>query len=436
MTDARNLIDTEALVLGTILQGGEPAFREVAFLTADDFGVEKHRIVFGAITGLVSEVHPTIDAVAEKLRERDKLDAVGGLSGLVDLDQCAIPGTRLAGFARILRRLAVDRRAYLLSQRLSRAVEMGYHANTSEIAAITEELRSLQPELETDVPTRTFGQCLKDAGGIDTLCALPRNLVPLAWSGAPVMGFQPGQLIVGAGPTGAGKTILAVQQSAHAAKRGLRTLFISLEMSTPEILRRFLSMIARVRHADLQQGTLKADERRKVEEAAAQLDSWPLEITTATRSIDSIRSKISEERRCGNPYRLAVIDYLQLITASQRFENRVQEVSLISRSLRTCAAESECVVLALSQLSRAPESRSGDHEPRLSDLRDSGSIEQDADVVIFVHRPGFYKPGDESMRNVVRLIVRKHRNGAVGAIDLVWVPKYVMFAQSTHDPVN
>ena len=244
-----------------------------------------------------------------------------------------------------------------------------------------------------------------------------------------VTGFAAGQLIVGAGRTSSGKTVLGAQQAAHAAKQGYRTLFVSLEMSVGEMLKRFLAMIARVRHADLQDGDLTHAQRQAIEEAAARLSSWPLEITTSPRAIDSVGAKVREERKRGNPYRLIVIDYLQLLGTGRNYENRTQEVSAISRALKLCAAENDCVVLALSQLSRASESRPGDHEPRLSDLRDSGSIEQDADVVLFVHRPELYRPNDQALRNVAKLIVGKHRNGAVGSFDLVWVPQHVTFTE-------
>jgi replicative DNA helicase len=270
---------------------------------------------------------------------------------------------------------------------------------------------------------------LEEAGGIDALCAAPQNLVPIVWDNPIVSGFQPGQLIVGAGRTSSGKTVLGTQQAAHAAKRGHRTLFVSLEMSIAEMLKRFLAMVARVRHADLQSGDLTAVQRKIVTEAAAQIREWPLEIIADRRTISSIASKLADERNRGNPYRLVVVDYLQLVAVSEKCENRTQEVSAVSRALKLCAMENECAVLALSQLSRASEARPGDHEPRLSDLRDSGSIEQDADVVMFVHRPELYRPSDPALRNVAKIIVGKQRNGAIGSFELIWIPQYVQFGE-------
>lgn len=236
-------------------------------------------------------------------------------------------------------------------------------------------------------------------------------------------------MIVAAGRTSAGKTVLGAQQAAHAAKLDHRTLLASLEMSTGEMLKRFLAMIAPVRHADLQDGDLTPVQRKMVTQAAARLSEWPLEITTVKRTIDSIRAKVREERNRGNPYRLVVVDYLQLLGTGEKHENRTQEVSAVSRGLKLCAMENECAVLALSQLSRASEARPGDHEPRLSDLRDSGSIEQDADVVMFVHRPELYRPSDPALRNVAKLIIGKNRNGAIGSFNLVWVPQHVTFTE-------
>jgi replicative DNA helicase len=426
--DLRHLMDAEVemIVNGTILRSGQRAKDEVDFLTTDDFASEKGKIVFSAIC---AEASPTIDAVARRLMATDQLYSIGGLTGLIEIDEKGIEGIRLKGFGQTLRRLATDRRAYRLNQKLSRSLELGLAGNGDEVRAICDELRALQYDLETETPARTFGECLEEAGGIDALCAPPQNMIPIAWHNRLVNGFAAGQLVVGAGRTSSGKTVLGAQQAAHAAKHGHRTLFISLEMSVGEMLKRELAMIARVRHADLQDGILTHVQRLAIEEAAARLSSWPLEITTALRTVDSIDTKVREERKRGNPYRLVVVDYLQLLATTRDYENRTQEVSAISRALKLCAAQNDCVVLALSQLSRAAESRPGDHEPRLSDLRDSGSIEQDADMVLFVHRPELYRPSDLALRNVAKLIVGKHRNGAVGSFDLVWVPQHVTFTE-------
>ena len=184
--DLANLIDPEleAVVLGTILQSGEPAYREVDFLTVDDFAVEKHRIVFAAMRNLSADVHPTIDAVAHRLLETEKLPAIDGLPGLIDLDAKGIEGIRLKGFGQSLRRMATDRRAYRLNEKLEKALQLGFSANSGEVRAIGDELRALQNDLETETPARTFGECLEEAGGIDVLCTPPRNMIPIAWGTA------------------------------------------------------------------------------------------------------------------------------------------------------------------------------------------------------------------------------------------------------------
>jgi replicative DNA helicase len=431
-SDLHHMIDseTEAMVIGTILRAGEPALGEVDFLTPEDFSIETHRIIFHVILDLAPEVRPTIDAVAHRLAEKGKITAVGGFSGLVDIDAKGIEGIRLHGFGRTLRRLATDRRAYRLHEKLAKAMELGFSANSSEVRSITDEIRGLDDDLTGDAPARTFGQCLDEAGGIDALCAPPRNTIPLAWENRFLQGLAPGQLIVAAGAPVPARPSSARSKRRMRRRLGHRTLFVSLEMSVPEMLKRFLAMIARVRHADLQQGDLTIQQRLMVQDAATRLSAWPLEITTDCRTLDSIGAKLQEERKRGNPYRLVVVDYLQLIGVGSKFENRTQEVSHVSRGLKLCAAENECSVLALSQLSRASESRPGDHEPRLSDLRDSGSIEQDADVVLFIHRPELYKPNEPALKNAAKMIVGKQRNGALGSFGLVWVPQHVTFTES------
>jgi replicative DNA helicase len=141
--------ETEAFVIGTILQGGDPAFRQAEFLDVDDFGVKIHRVVFRAIKALAIEVHPTIDAVADHLSQAGKLDSVGGLSGLVDLDAKGVSGMPIAGFGQTLRRKSIDRRAHRLNAKLTETLELGFSVNSAAVRSVADELRSLEAELET-----------------------------------------------------------------------------------------------------------------------------------------------------------------------------------------------------------------------------------------------------------------------------------------------
>jgi replicative DNA helicase len=428
--------ETEALVIGTILRDGEPAFRQVEFLEVEDFGVEIHQVVFHAIKVLAAEVHPTVDVVADHLIQAGKLDSVGGLTGLVDLDEKGLSGAPIAGFGKALRRKSIDRRAQRLNSKLTEALELGFSVNSSAVRNVADELRALEAELETSTLPRSFGDLLTEAGGVDGLLEPPKDLVEFAWPSNLCPGFQPGQLVVFAGATSMGKTALGLQQALHTAGRGQRTLLVSLEMSSRENLLRCLSAAARVRHQDLQNGDLSEAQRTVVREAAARLSRLPLEITTETRSLESIWKKIAGARRRGSAYGLVVIDYLQLIATRNRHENRTAQVSEISRGLKLMARENSVPIIALAQLNRAPATRTGDHEPQLSDLRDSGSIEQDADLVIFVHRPGYYNLDHAGPKNAAKLIVRKQRNGPTGSQDLVFVPQFVVFARAATEDLE
>ena len=434
--DLLGLIDaeTEALVLGTILQNGEPAFSQVEFLEVEDFGVEIHRVVFRAIKAIAADVHPTVDAVADHLIQAGKLESVGGLIGLVDLDAKGVSGMQLAGFAHSLRRKAIDRRACQLHAKLGEMLALGFSSNSSAVRGVTDEMRALESEMETAAPPRTFGDLLDEAGGVDGLLEPPKDLVEFAWSGNLLPGFQPGQLVVFAGATSMGKTALGLQQALHTANLGQRVLLVSLEMSTRENLLRCLSSSAQVRHQDLQSGELTESQRHAAREAAARLSRLPLEITVETRSLESIGKKIAGERRRGAAYKLVVIDYLQLVATRSRHENRTAQVSEISRGLKLMARENDVPIIALAQLNRAPATRTGDHEPQLSDLRDSGSIEQDADLVIFVHRPGYYNSDHPGPKNAAKLIVRKQRNGPTGSQELIFIPHLVLFAPVGEQP--
>jgi len=218
-----------------------------------------------------------------------------------------------------------------------------------------------------------------------------------------------------------------------AEKRRLPVAIFSLEMSKESLLTRLLCATARVNSQRFRLGYLNAEERRKLQAATSSLVEAPLCLDdTAGLHLLDLHAKLCRLKR-QRGLALVIVDYLQLMTARGRFENRNQEVTYLSRGLKLLAKEVKVPVLALSQLNRSPEIRPGDHRPQLSDLRESGSIEQDADLVAFLYREEVYKPQDESLRGRAELILAKQRNGPVGKIELVFLEEFTKFENRAQD---
>jgi replicative DNA helicase len=248
-------------------------------------------------------------------------------------------------------------------------------------------------------------------------------------------GLHAGELIILAARPSMGKTALALNIAQHVAvKLRLPVAVFSLEMSKESLLTRMLCALARVDGQRFRVGYLDAEERRRLQVAASDLVEAPLYIDdTAGSGMMDIHAKsrrlLATEKKLG----LVVVDYLQLMSGRGRFENRNQEISTLSRGMKLLAKELNVPMLVLSQLSRAPETRQGDHRPQLSDLRESGSIEQDADVVGFIFRPEVYKKDDEKLRGQAELIVAKQRNGPTGKVNMMFLHQYTKFENRVED---
>jgi len=229
VTDLLHLVDgdMEAVILGTILNSGEPAHREVSFLTLDDFAIDKHRLVWRAINQLASDVHPTIDAVAERLSEAGKIDSVGGLSGLVDLDQRGIPGLRLAGFARSLQSKTADRRACRLNAKLTSLIESGLGRNSAEVDGILDEIRALSHGQSADRLTIT---------SIEELPPVGESTEPIAYLREPELAS--GSIVGLTGDSGSGKSTLATAWIRDAIALGVPALVLDRENPRPVIIDR------------------------------------------------------------------------------------------------------------------------------------------------------------------------------------------------------
>jgi replicative DNA helicase len=224
-----------------------------------------------------------------------------------------------------------------------------------------------------------------------------------------------------------GKTAFCLNIAAHAASEGQGVAIFSLEMSKESLVQRMLTATARVDSHRVRQGTLRDSDFTQLARAAGILQTYQLWIDdTPSLTLLEMRSK-ARRLKIDNDLRLVIVDYLQLMRSPEYAENRVQEISDISRSLKALARELEIPVIALSQLSRASEQRGGERKPILSDLRDSGAIEQDADLVVFIHRPEYYDREDESKRGLAEVMLAKNRNGPTGDVQLRFVREYTRF---------
>jgi replicative DNA helicase len=248
-------------------------------------------------------------------------------------------------------------------------------------------------------------------------------------------GLHPGELVILAARPSMGKTALALNMAHHVATRLDKTVAVfSLEMSQESLLTRMLCASARVDSRRFRVGYLQQDERNRLTESLNHLVQAKIYIDdTAGAHLMEMHAKLRRLQAETKQLDLVVVDYLQLMSGRGRFENRNQEISTISRGMKLLAKELNVPMLVLSQLSRAPETRQGDHRPQLSDLRESGSIEQDADVVAFIFREEVYKRDREDLKGVAELILAKQRNGPVGKIDLVFLHHLTKFENRLED---
>ena len=428
----------EQSVLGGMLMSKDAIADVIEALRSGDFYKPAHTLVFDAILNLYSRGEPA-DAitVASELDKAGSLSRVGGAVYLHTL-MATVPTAANAGYyAQIVAEKAILRR---LVEAGTRIVQLGYGGNegdvgggevdeivdraqaeiyevterrTSEDYVILEEL--LQPTMdEIDAIAMAGGQ----AAGVPTGFADLDNLTN---------GLHPGQMIIVAARPGIGKSTLALDIARHAAVKHHKTAVIfSLEMSKTEITMRLLSAEAGIRLSQMRSGTMNEQDWQKIVRRMTEISDAPLFIDDSPNmTMMEIRAKARRLKQ-RNDLKLIVVDYLQLMTSGKRVESRQQEVSEFSRQMKLLAKELEVPVIAISQLNRGPEQRT-DKRPMLSDLRESGSLEQDADMVIQVHRPDA-READDPRAGEADLIIAKHRNGPTTTVSVAHQLHYSRFA--------
>jgi len=427
-------------VLGSILLA-DAVFPQVAgTLDADDFVLEKHRKIFERMSDLHARSEK-IDYVtlANELIKNNQLEACDGVAYLSALTEGLPRLENIDSYVRIVKDKALLRKLIYTSQHImGQCLEAGEEVD--EILSKAEELVLKVGDSRIRGGLTSPRQIVERfPGGVNTFLDPSKRLRGLSTGFTKLdemtTGLQPSELCVIAARPSMGKTALALNIAQHVAvKLGRPVAIFSLEMSAESLLSRMLCALARVDSHRFRGGFLNMEERRRLSGALNQLVRSPLYIDdSASTNLMEMHAKCRRLRSEKGDLALVVIDYLQLMSGKGKFENRNQEISVISRGLKQLAKEIKAPVMALSQLSRAPEVRTGDHRPQLSDLRESGSIEQDADLVGFIFREEVYKPDREDLHGLAELIIAKQRNGPTGKIDLAFLHKYTKFENRAED---
>jgi replicative DNA helicase len=432
--------DSERFILGSVLLDDSRFIDIAGILTNDDFVLEKHRRIFARM----SELHARgekIDrvTVANELMRYNELESVDGLSYLVSLDDGLPHIANLDSYVKIVRDKALLRRIAVAAQQLMNRALMAEDDPQQIIAGAEETLLRLG-ESQSDKGLMTPLQVIQNyEGGLNAFLDPSKRIkgISTGFTKLDEMtgGLHAGELIIVAARPSMGKTALALNICWHVAARLMQSVAIfSLEMSQESLLTRMLCAAARVDSQRFRAGYLNEQERQKLRAAANQMVEAPLYIDdTAGINLLDMHAKLRRLQQGGQKLGLVVVDYLQLMSVRGRTENRNQEVSQLSRGMKLLSKELGVPFLVLSQLSRATETRVGDHRPQLSDLRESGSIEQDADLVGFIFREEVYKRDREDLRGVAELILAKQRNGPIGKIDLVFLHAMTKFENRAED---
>ncbi|MBF0285905.1 MAG: replicative DNA helicase, partial [Magnetococcales bacterium] len=428
-------IEAEQSVLGAVMLDNAVMDQVGDLISADDFYVGAHRVIFQEIEGMLGRGEPVDPVTLQQALERHaELEAVGGADYLTRLFTTVPSAANAKAYARVVRDKAVLRD---LARQATTIVEKVYQTPNrvhellddaeARIFAVGEKMDQRRSEYQDVrgilIPVMERIERLMEhqesVTGVSTgFIDLDRMLA----------GLQPSDLLIVAGRPSMGKTALAMNMAANAALHGgTPTVVFSLEMSKEQLVTRLLASTGMIDAQGLRTGRMRDEDYAKLSHTADLLSKCPLYVDdTPALSVTALRSRarrLKREHKIG----LIVVDYLQLMRGSDsNAENRVQEISEISRGLKAVAKELSVPVVALSQLSRQVEQRP-DKRPILSDLRESGSIEQDADVVMFVFREEYYKPNDPALTGLAEVIVAKQRNGPTGSVKLTFLHPYTRF---------
>jgi replicative DNA helicase len=428
-------IEAEQSVLGGILIENEAVNKVMEILSADDFYRDAHRKIFNALINLSERDEPAdLITVKNELQKTNQLDSIGGASYITSLMDSVPTAANIEYYAKIVKEKAILRN---LIQTSTEIITKSYQDRGDVEEFLDEAEREIFQISENRVKPSFYPikKVVKDSFEIFQRLYEKKELVTGVPSGFKELdrmtaGFQPSDLIIVAGRPSMGKTAFCLNVAQHAAIENKITVGIfSLEMSKEQLVIRMFCSEARVEGNRLRTGFLAESDWPKLTIAAGNLSEAPIFIDdTAALSVLELRAK-ARRLKSDHGLGMLVIDYLQLMRGRSRVENRQQEISEISRSLKALSKELNIPVIAVSQLSRRTEERQG-MRPQLSDLRESGAIEQDADLILFIYRDEVYnRSADNPNRGKAELIIGKQRNGPIGQIELAFHDKFTTFKE-------
>jgi len=428
-------IEAEQSALGAMILDKGAISDVVEIIESGDFYKEAHSEIFSAILRLYGRNEPVdIVTLSDDLTRAGMLEAVGGIEYLSDLTSFGVLSTNARHYATIIEEKSMLR---TLIRTSSEVLERGYDNEGADtllefaeqtIFDISQKKNRMGLEPIREVLIKAYERIEALYASKASITGLSTGFKDLDYK---LSGLQKSDLVLVAARPSMGKTAFALNLCQNAALRNDASVAVfSLEMSKEQLVQRMLSSEAQIPMQNMRNGKLAEDDWVALTKAMSKLSAAKIHIDD-TPAITPLELRAKCRRlKMEKGLDMIMIDYLQLMNVSGRAESRQQEISTISRSLKAIAREMDCPVVALSQLSRAPELRA-DHRPMLSDLRESGAIEQDADVVMFLYRDEYYDKESER-KNIADLIIAKQRNGEVGDVELVWLGQYAKFADKAH----
>lgn len=426
-------LESEQCVIGSIIVEEETLVPVAEILDREDFYIDAHKVIYDSMIELGNERKP-IDMITltNRLKEKGYLDQVGGVTYLTSITNMIPTTSNVKVYAEIVKKNSTLRKLIKASNDI---ISMGYEASDSlddilnvaekKIFDISQDRMSQDFKPISEVLTSVTAMIEEVYSKGSDITGLDTGFIDL---NKKLGGFHKSDLILIAARPGMGKTAFALNLVANAAIRSKSSVAVfSLEMSKEQLVQRLLSSQSNVALNHISKGKIADDEWKKLTDAMTVLSSSHIFIDdTPGIKVSEIRSKC-RKLKMEKGLDMIMIDYLQLMEADGRADNRQQEVSKISRSLKILAKEMNCPVIALSQLSRNTESGK-DHMPKLSDLRDSGAIEQDADIVMFIYRDEYYTKMETKKKDLAEIIIAKNRHGEISNIELVWIGKIQKFS--------
>lgn len=425
-------VEAEQSVLGAMLMDREAIMIASEIIDSEDFYQHQYGVLFEAMLELYNEGKPAdLITLQDRLREKDVPPEISSLEFARDLLNSVPTSANVRYYAQIVQEKSMLRKLIKVNEEI---------ANTCYLAKerVDDIMEDTEKKIFNLLQKRTSGDFvpIKDVvlNALDKIelasknkgnvTGIPTGFVDLDYK---TSGMQPSDLVLIAARPSMGKTAFVLNIAQHMAfKNDVTVAIFSLEMSKEQLVNRLFSLESKVDSQSIRTGNLSDEDWAKLIEGAGIIGKSNLIIDdTPGISVTELRSKCRKYKLEHN-LGIIIIDYLQLMTGSKKSDSRQQEISDISRSLKEIARELNVPVIALSQLSRAVEQRP-DHRPMLSDLRESGAIEQDADVVMFIYRDDYYNK-DSEKKNIAEIIIAKQRNGPIGTVELVWLPNYTKFA--------